>query len=90
MLTRAIVLSDNNMIEPSDLNLPEANIAADDQSFQKMKSRVVRRFEHDFLETVLRAHSGNISQAASAVKKNRRAFWELLRKHRLLAGVKRG
>jgi DNA-binding NtrC family response regulator len=50
---------------------------------------VVQRFEHDFLETALRAHEGNITRAARAVKKNRRAFWELLRKHGLLARVGR-
>ena len=44
-----------------------------------------RWFEHDFLTTALRADAGNITCAASAVKKNRRAFWELLRKHDLLA-----
>src|SRR5437764_6220601 len=81
---RAIVLSDRNSIEPSDLDLPDS-LAGEDQSFQAMKSRVVQRFEHDFLATVLHAHEGNITRAAFAVKKNRRAFWQLLRKHGLLA-----
>jgi DNA-binding NtrC family response regulator len=54
-----------------------------------MKSHVVWRFEHDFLTAALHAHEGNITRAACAVKKNRRAFWELLRKHNLLAGVSR-
>src|SRR5947207_947026 len=89
VLTRAVVLSDRNTIESSDLNLPDEAAAAEDQSFQAAKSRVVRHFEHDFLETILRAHEGNITHAAFAVKKNRRAFWELLRKHRLLAGTRR-
>jgi two-component system, NtrC family, response regulator GlrR len=87
VLTRAIVLSNRDAIEPSDLELPEGGPAAEDQSFQVMKSRVVWRFEHDFLTTALRAHEGNITRAAFAVKKNRRAFWELLRKHNLLANV---
>ena len=85
VLMRAIVLSDRDEIEPSDLDLPEDGHAAEDQSFRTMKSRVVWRFEHDFLATVLRAHDGNITRAAFAVKKNRRAFWQLLRKHGLLA-----
>src|SRR6266446_1817012 len=84
VLLRAIVLSDRDSIEASDLDLPEEGYPAEDQSFRAMKSRVVWRFEHDFLATVLRAHEGNVSRAASAVKKNRRAFWELLRKHGLL------
>ena len=89
VLTRAIVLSDHDSIEPSDLDLPEEGFPAEDHSFRAMKSRVVWRFEHDFLATVLRAHQGNITRAAFAVKKNRRAFWELLRKHNLLADVNR-
>jgi DNA-binding NtrC family response regulator len=84
---RAIVLCDRDSIEASDLDLPDEGRAAEDQSFRTMKSRVVWRFEHDFLATVLRAHDGNITRAASAVKKDRRAFWELLRKHHLLADV---
>jgi len=88
VLTRAIVISDHDSIEPSDLDLPEDGPAAEEQSFRAMKSHAVQRFEHDFLATVLRAHDGNITRAASAVKKNRRAFWELLRKHGLLAGAR--
>jgi DNA-binding NtrC family response regulator len=90
VLMRAIVLSDHNEIEPSDLNLPGDAQAAEDQSFQTMKSRVVWRFEHDFLTSVLHAHHGNISRAALAAKKNRRAFWQLLRKHRLVTRATRG
>src|SRR5439155_12869911 len=43
VLTRAIVLSDGDSIEPSDLNLPEEGTAGEDQSFRTMKSRVVWR-----------------------------------------------
>jgi DNA-binding NtrC family response regulator len=89
VLMRAIVLSDRCEIELSDLSLPDNGPAAEEQSFQTMKSRVVWQFEHDFLTSVLHAHRGNITHAASAVKKNRRAFWELLRKHGLLTGGRR-
>jgi two-component system, NtrC family, response regulator GlrR len=88
VLMRAIVLSDRDSIEPSDLDLPHS-LAAEGQSFQAMKSRAVQRFEHDFLTTVLHAYEGNITRAAFAVKKNRRAFWQLLRKHGLLADARR-
>ena len=88
VLTRAIVLSDRDLIDASDLDLPKEGPAAEDESFRTMKSRVVWRFEHDFLAAVLRAHEGNITRAAFAAKKNRRAFWELLRKHGLLTGAR--
>jgi two-component system, NtrC family, response regulator GlrR len=90
VLMRAIVLSDHEVIEATDIHLPDERPGAEDQSFQALKSRAVWRFEHDFLTAALRAHEGNISRAALAVRKNRRAFWELLRKHNLLAGVSRG
>jgi DNA-binding NtrC family response regulator len=89
VLMRAVVLSDRGQIEPLDLNLPEEGPAAEEESFRTMKSRVVWRFEHDFLIAALQAHQGNITRAASAVKKNRRAFWELLRKHNLLTDLSR-
>ena len=89
VLTRAIVLCDHDTIEIADLSLPDDGVAEENQSFQTTKWRVIHRFEHDFLETTLRSHHGNITQAARAVKKNRRAFWELLRKHGLL-GQARG
>jgi DNA-binding NtrC family response regulator len=89
VLTRAIVLSDREAIEPSDLDLPEEGLIEAEQSFRAMKFRVVQRFEHDFLATVLHAHQGNITRAAIAAKKDRRSFWELLRKHDLLAKAHR-
>ncbi len=84
VLTRAVVLSDQTTIEPAELALPDYGPSAEEESFQAAKTRVVHRFEHDFLKTAMRSHGGNITHAARAVKKNRRAFWELLRKHELL------
>jgi two-component system response regulator GlrR len=55
-------------------------------SFREAKQRVVDRFERQYLQDLLRTHRGNITQASKAAKKNRRAFWELLRKHRIDAG----
>ena len=78
VLTRAIVLSDRDSIEPADLGLREDVSSAEEQSFRAMKARAIQRFEHDFLATSMHAHGGNITRAAFAVKKNRRAFWELL------------
>lgn len=89
VLMRAIVLSDQELIEASDINLPDDGPAEGNQSFRILKSRVIWRFEHEVLTASLRAHQGNISRAAFALKKNRRAFWELLRKHNLLTVVSR-
>jgi DNA-binding NtrC family response regulator len=90
VLMRASVVSDHEVIEPSDIHLPDEKLSVEDLSFRALKSRVVWRFEHDFLSSVLHAHHGNISRAAVAAKKNRRAFWQLLRKHNLLPRATRG
>jgi DNA-binding NtrC family response regulator len=50
-----------------------------DTSFRSAKSRVVRNFERGYLEQMLSACSGNVTQAAKAAKKDRRAFFELMR-----------
>jgi two-component system, NtrC family, response regulator GlrR len=34
------------------------------------------RFERAYIETLLLAHHGNITKAAQAAQKNRRAFWD--------------
>ena len=42
---------------------------------------VVENFEREYINKLLLAYGGNISKAANAAQKNRRAFWELIRKH---------
>jgi DNA-binding NtrC family response regulator len=50
-------------------------------SFREEKVQAVNRFEREYVVRLLRASSGNISQAARTAKKHRRAFWGLMRKH---------
>lgn len=81
-VVRAIVLGAGSSIIELDLSL----IVGEDQSekfltFQDAKARVVDEFERGYIVKVLRAHRGNITRAAEAAGKNRRAFWELMRKH---------
>jgi len=42
---------------------------------------VVEQFERSYIEQILIACDGNITHAALAAKKNRRALWQLIRKH---------
>ena len=60
-----------------------ASQATDRDSFRVAKGRVVERFERAYIHSALQQHGGNISQAARAVHKHRRAFWALMRKHRI-------
>ena len=52
-------------------------------SFRKMKCLIVSRFEQAFIRASLDCHSGNISHAARACQKHRRAFWGLMQKYNI-------
>jgi DNA-binding NtrC family response regulator len=82
VLIRAIVLSEGPEIEVRDLALQSGpSEPLPDGSFRALKARVIQDFELGYLQTMLDRHGGNITRAAHAAGKNRRAFWELLRKH---------
>jgi DNA-binding NtrC family response regulator len=52
-------------------------------SFQDMKAKVIEEFERAYLSELLATYQGNISKAARAARKERRAFQRLLHKHGL-------
>jgi DNA-binding NtrC family response regulator len=52
-------------------------------SFREAKAEVVSRFERNYIRELLQTYSGNITRAAQAARKNRRAFFQLMRKHGL-------
>jgi DNA-binding NtrC family response regulator len=54
-------------------------------SFKRAKSTLVAEFERKFLEDALAAAGGNIARAARSSGKPRRAFYELMRKHGVVA-----
>ncbi|CAM4215957.1 hypothetical protein [Bordetella pseudohinzii] len=56
-----------------------------DTPFGAAKARVVGHFERTYLHCSLARHEGNVTQAARAAAKHRRAFWALMRKHRIQA-----
>jgi DNA-binding NtrC family response regulator len=85
-IERAVALSEGIIIHGADLDLPQENdavVATGPSSFQETKARFVEQFERDYLKELLRLHQGNITRAAQAAQKNRRAFWQLIQKHRL-------
>ncbi|HSF43574.1 MAG TPA: sigma-54 dependent transcriptional regulator [Thermoanaerobaculia bacterium] len=88
LLYRALVLLDGRTrVERRDIELPgdsrRLGEHAEPPSFREAKARMVERFEKSYLAEVLAASGGNISRAAQAAGKNRRAFFELLKKHRI-------
>jgi DNA-binding NtrC family response regulator len=85
VIERAVVLSETDLLRPSDLNLGGADEETDplNESFQQAKANFVRQFERGYIQKLLLAHSGNITRAARAASKNRRAFWQLIQKHKI-------
>jgi len=83
VVVRAVVLCAQSHIREVDISLPLRAEAAAQESFQGAKNRVIAEFEKSYVEKALLMNHGNISRAARAAKKSRRAFWELIRKHQI-------
>lgn len=79
---RAVVLSEGRIIQAKDVLLSSVEPEVE-ESFHEAKMKMIAAFERTYIERLLLAHHGNISQAARAAQKNRRAFWELVRKHKI-------
>lgn len=83
VIERAVVFSTDTSLHESDINLPYSVQKEVSESFQDAKAKVVSQFEKDYIHGLLLAYKGNISKAARAADKNRRAFWELIRKYNI-------
>jgi len=80
VIKRAVILRENGVVRTGDLDLPN-NGSNGAKSFREAKAIVLKQFERAYIQALLLAHRGNITRAAQAARKNRRAFWELIRKH---------
>jgi DNA-binding NtrC family response regulator len=60
-------------------------VLRDGLPFSDAKQLLINEFEQRYLHETLRAHQGNVSQAARTARKNRRAFWALMSRHRITA-----
>ncbi|HEY5895476.1 MAG TPA: sigma-54 dependent transcriptional regulator [Chthoniobacterales bacterium] len=84
VVERAVVMSGGRAVFVRDIDLPglEDTLPND---FRSAKLRTISEFERAYIEGLLSVHRGNISGAARAAGKNRRSFWELIRKHGIVA-----
>jgi DNA-binding NtrC family response regulator len=88
---RAMHLADGDRIEPADLGLPESPMDAlsDNprtgarKTFNHLKRDAITAFERDYLRDLMARHKGNVTHAARAAGKERRALGKLLRKHQI-------
>jgi DNA-binding NtrC family response regulator len=78
----AVALCDGPLISAGDLVLNEEQVEIP-TCFREAKAQVITEFEHRYITRLLGSCDGNVSEAARVAGKNRRAFWELIRKHRI-------
>jgi DNA-binding NtrC family response regulator len=97
VIQRAVAMAPGDTLEAHDLDIPDSakpelsgptmalmsREGIGHSSFQDMKAKVIEEFERAYLSELLAVHQGNISKAARAAKKERRAFQRLLMKHGL-------
>jgi two-component system response regulator GlrR len=84
-IERAVLMASTPTLQPADLDIdldPDAS-PAEDNSFGVAKSKLIETFERNYIELALARCNGNVSHAARFAKKNRRAFFQLMRKHRI-------
>jgi DNA-binding NtrC family response regulator len=78
----AVALCDGPLICARELQLAAEQVQFP-ASFREAKAQMVSEFEREYIVRMLGSCDGNVSEAARAAGKNRRAFWELMRKHRI-------
>jgi DNA-binding NtrC family response regulator len=80
-IERAVIFARQALIDDGDLDLSEPAVERRGEPFQQAKARHVAQFEQGYLRDLLIQHQGNVSRAARAAQKDRRALWQLIQKH---------
>ena len=83
VIERSVVLSPRTILRPEDIKLPIPVSFEPVESFRTLKTKTIARFERGYIQDLLRVHNGNITRAAQAAGKHRRAFWEMMRKYHI-------
>jgi len=84
VILHAVAVCKSTKITLGDIELPDiSDRNFTSKSFSAAKAEVIANFEQQYITDFLIANAGNISRAASAAQKHRRAFWELMRKHNI-------
>jgi DNA-binding NtrC family response regulator len=83
VIERAVIFCKETGIQNVDIVLKKFEAPSYQESLQKAKSRIIEQFEKSYIQNLLLAFDGNITRAANAAQKNRRAFYELIRKYKI-------
>lgn len=85
-ICHAVAVCQGPIIYLSDLGLPPINASHPEKpplTFKEAKASAIENFERQYIVKLLIEHAGNVSQAAHAAHKHRRAFWELMKKYNI-------
>jgi two-component system, NtrC family, response regulator GlrR len=83
VIERAVALTLGTVITEADIAFERSGQTISAAPFREAKARAVGEFEKNYIRGLLVASEGNITKAAQQAHKNRRAFWELVRKHEI-------
>jgi len=82
VVQRAFIFTSGASILPCHVHLRRSSPPLPSTaSFRQARQQAIDRFERLYIEQTLRAHGGNITRAALAAGKDRRAFGRLVKKH---------
>jgi DNA-binding NtrC family response regulator len=83
----AMVVAEGPMITEADIALPAGRGASArpdlTRPFRELKQEAIDGFEKAYLTELLRAHRGNLTQAARAARMDRKNLWSLVVRHGL-------
>jgi two-component system response regulator GlrR len=88
VIERSVILSAHPCLRPEDVDLPNVLMEAEGETFRSLKDKTIKNFERAYIQNLLLSHGGNITKAALAAGKHRRAFWEMMRKHQMAGQMK--
>ncbi len=85
VIQQVFLSTDAETIEPEDLPIspPGPSRESPGAPFKQAKGQAIAQFESAYLTELLRVHQGNVTQAARAAGKERRAFGRLIKKYHL-------
>ncbi len=81
IVERAVVLTGHGVLQSEDIDLPRRAASPPSITFREAKSQLVAQFERSYIQQLLTTYAGNVTKAAQAAKKNRRALWHLIHKY---------
>jgi DNA-binding NtrC family response regulator len=94
VMERAVLMSSTGPLTSQDIDLGGALSLEDlpdcEEPFRVAKARLIENFERTYIEHLLVSNDGNVTHAAREAQKNRRAFFELMRKYKIAPDSYRG